>query len=377
MKRISAFLLALLVVFTILPSVAFAASYRYATEPVMFRTGPGTRYAIIAELQTGEQVEYLGRPGNWTKARRNGQTGYVFTKYLSSNPVTSGTYLYASEPVNMRTGASTRYAIITELQTGERVEYLGKSGNWTKVNWRGQTGYVFTKYLSSASNNSSAPSLAVGTLATATTSGVNVRSGPGTSYRSLGKVKKGEVLPVVDKSGDWLKIEWNGTNAYVHSRYFKWEPMGQSVSMADALQRSGYFKTNASVYLGTFMDSADVLNIRVSRGANTTKITNDLTALLKGTKGSFRVVASSLPSGVNEEYIKELMDTISYRHTRLSANDRKRIELSAMYYDVAKDQFIVEIVKLNDEKVRYFEQYIMSWESISFRSVDSLAVPMT
>lgn len=376
MKRICAFLLSMLMVIAMMPSVALAASYRYATEPVMFRTGPSTDYAIITELQTGDRVEFLGTSGNWSKVKWNGRTGYVFSKYLSTEQATSATYRYATEPVNMRSGPSTRYSVITELKTGERVEYLGVSGSWTKVKWNGKTGYVYTKYLSSATGiSASGPNIAAGRFATATGNNINVRSGPGTSYRKLGTVKKGQTVPVVDISSDWLKIDWNNGNAYVHSRYFTLSQMQNGVSIVDALSKNGYFKTNASIFLGTFIDSKDVLNIRVSKGANTSKVNRELKTLMSGATGYYRVVSSSLPSYVNEEYIKDLLDTINQRYARLSSSEKARCDFSGAYYDAAKDQFIVEIIDLNNAKKQYFKQHILNWSSITFKSVESLAVP--
>ena len=60
MKRQISLILVLLFALAALPLGVLAAGndYRYATEPVNMRTGPGTQYDVIRELQTGEQVEY-------------------------------------------------------------------------------------------------------------------------------------------------------------------------------------------------------------------------------------------------------------------------------------------------------------------------------
>jgi len=368
MKRICAFLLSLLMVLTMIPAVALAASYRYATDPVMFRTGPSTKYAVITELQTGEQVEFLGTSGNWSRVKWNGQTGYVFTKYLSADKIVSNNYRYASEPVNMRSGPSTRYSIITELDAGERVEYLGVSGSWTKVKLDGRTGYVFTKYLSSSAGNTDETNFESPLAATATSNGINVRSGPGTSYRKLGTIKKWQTVPVTGASGDWLKIEWENGNAYVHNRYFKTQDAAHA--MADALERSGYFKTNASLFIGTFINHPEnVLNIRVSKG-DISKINEDLKTLLSDIPGSYRVVFSSLPSYVNQEYIKELTNTIFQRYDKLSSNDKALCDFTYAGYDIVEDKFVVSIVNMNNAKKEFFRQHIINWEPITFESVD-------
>ena len=72
MKRQISLILVLLFALAALPLGVLAAGndYRYATEHVNMRTGPGTQYDVIRELQTGEQVEYLKRSGKWAKVKR-------------------------------------------------------------------------------------------------------------------------------------------------------------------------------------------------------------------------------------------------------------------------------------------------------------------
>lgn len=55
--------------------------------------------------------------------------------------------------------------------------------------------------------------------ATITGNRVNVRVGAGTSYRSLGKLDKGDVVTVLGEKGNWTRIAYNGEEAYVSSRY--------------------------------------------------------------------------------------------------------------------------------------------------------------
>ena len=54
MKRQISLILVLLFALAALPLGVLAAGndYRYATEPVNMRTGPGTQYDVIRELQT-------------------------------------------------------------------------------------------------------------------------------------------------------------------------------------------------------------------------------------------------------------------------------------------------------------------------------------
>ena len=96
MKRQISLILVLLFALAALQLGVLAAGndYRYATEPVNMRTGPGTQYDVIRELQTDEQVEYLKRSGKWAKVKSGDTEGYVFAKYLTrEKPIAAGTVL--------------------------------------------------------------------------------------------------------------------------------------------------------------------------------------------------------------------------------------------------------------------------------------------
>lgn len=64
------------------------------------------------------------------------------------------------------------------------------------------------------------PALAASYRVTAS-SGLVVRSGPGSNYRSLGALAKNAKVSTIGSSGSWRKIRYNGRNAWVHSRYLK------------------------------------------------------------------------------------------------------------------------------------------------------------
>lgn len=48
---------------------------------------------------------------------------------------------------------------------------------------------------------------------------LNVRSGAGTPYKVIGKLKKGAAVTVSGQSGDWYSIKYNGSTAYVSKQY--------------------------------------------------------------------------------------------------------------------------------------------------------------
>ena len=66
------------------------------------------------------------------------------------------------------------------------------------------------------------PVLAWGGSAEVTASRLNVRTGPSTGYRVLGSVARGTTLETLGpKSGSWVKVRYNGRDAWVHGGYLK------------------------------------------------------------------------------------------------------------------------------------------------------------
>ena len=89
-------------------------------------------------------------------------------------------------------------------------------------------GYVHKGYISfvcgsMAASQIDAPSTDPGSVGTAIAiSKVNVRSGPGTNYKKLGKLRRGQTVAVWSVKGKWAEITWTGNQkGYVHTDYLR------------------------------------------------------------------------------------------------------------------------------------------------------------
>ena len=195
-----------------------------------FRTGPSTSYSIINVLMNGQKVEYISTSGSWLKVKYNGVTGYVHGDYVTKGTTdnsTTGTtkYVSASVGLNVRSGAGTSYSKLGKLEYKEKVTVLSTSNGWSKINYNGKTGYVDSSYLKSTvpgSTNDNTNNETTGTTKYVnTTSGLNVRSGAGTSYSKLGKLEYKEKVTVLSTSNGWSKINYDGKTGYVDSSYLQ------------------------------------------------------------------------------------------------------------------------------------------------------------
>ena len=57
---------------------------------VRMRTGPGTSYGVIASLPVGTKVTIKAKGSYWFQISWNGNTGYMMSKYLTTNATGSG-----------------------------------------------------------------------------------------------------------------------------------------------------------------------------------------------------------------------------------------------------------------------------------------------
>ena len=149
----------------LLPAASFLmqesqVAYADSVEYINFRKGPSTSYASLGQLNKGDKVEYISVSGSWTKVKYNGQTGYVYSQYVSqvnSEAKTEVKYVNCSA-LNVRSGAGTSYSIITTITKDTKVEVISTSNGWSKIKVGTTTGYVSSKYLSETKDSSNSSS---------------------------------------------------------------------------------------------------------------------------------------------------------------------------------------------------------------------------
>lgn len=114
-----------------------------------------------------------------------------------------------------------------------------REGIW-QTKWLGQM------IEAAASGSGSASSGGSNSYSVNAKGGLNVRSGPGTSYSRYGVLVYGTKVDVVGKKNNWAEIVYNGKTAYVHSKYLSalgnnsgWE-IGNEVIVTGRPQYTSY-----------------------------------------------------------------------------------------------------------------------------------------
>jgi SpoIID/LytB domain protein len=168
----------------------------------------------------------------------------------------------SSTVLNVRAGAGTTYQIVGTLKNGASVTITGESGDWYQINYGSGKGWVSKPFISLTASDDSGGTAAggdtaqtkAGTVQVASTSVLNVRAGAGTTYKVLGTLKNGTAVTITGESGDWYKITYNGSAAYVSKSFVT--VGGASSGAAVVATKTGTVKVPAS----------NVLNVRAGAG---------------------------------------------------------------------------------------------------------------
>jgi uncharacterized protein YgiM (DUF1202 family) len=113
----------------------------------------------------------------------------------------TGSGTVKGDRVNVRSRPSTTAEVVAQLNKGDPVEIrgtksvteAGKTRDWFQIGLPAHAkAFVASQYLAGG---------------VATTDGVNIRCGPGTNYRDIGKLAKGETVEVIKTTGEWSQIK--------------------------------------------------------------------------------------------------------------------------------------------------------------------------
>ena len=270
-----------LTVFAFMPMTDIGKSYaagetaKVTASLLNVRSGAGTGYSKIGTLKKGKTFTVTGTAKDksgvkWYKFKYSSKkNGYVSSKYvdIKSPTVTSvsnlkGTVNTKSDPLTVRSGAGSSYKKLGSLAKGKTFTITGKAKDssgvwWYRLTYSGKNGFVSSKYVktkstavsSSSSSTSNGSSASTGTSSTGSSETalslmgtvntandpLTVRSGPGSSYSSIGTLKKGTTFVITSKAKDssgkyWYKFDYGDTVGYVSSSYVTTSSAGSSSS---------------------------------------------------------------------------------------------------------------------------------------------------
>ena len=116
-----------------------------------------------------------------------------------------------SNTLNMRAGPGTNHPVLWQLDKGFPLRVVSRKGSWLKVrDFENDSGWVARSLTGKSPHH----------IVKAKTA--NIRSGPGTNFRIIGKASYGDLLRTLEKRGKWARVvRSNGGKGWV-SRGLLW-----------------------------------------------------------------------------------------------------------------------------------------------------------
>ncbi|MDR2505993.1 MAG: SH3 domain-containing protein [Oscillospiraceae bacterium] len=263
MKRFLSILVAVCLIVCLFPALgvktALAAETAVVSNPVAtdrlhLRASPNAGATSYGRYYSGVVVtilEYTSQ--DWVKVRigsgSGSATGYMQRRFLAfgnagANVRPAIPTLYVNNKgasVNLRAGRTTTSASLGSYKHGTAVEMLAYGSTWYHVRIGGKTGFMQASFLtnsnpgSSGSGGSSGGSSSSGSIGSGSVGYVNngsngrlnLRSGAGTGYASLGRYYTGTpVTALSSPSNGWVKVRIGNSNqgsqtGYMMTQYLR------------------------------------------------------------------------------------------------------------------------------------------------------------
>ena len=126
--------------------------YVTTTTTVNVRSSDSEQADKLGKVTGGTKLQVLEqRPNGWTKVDYEGKEGYIKTEFLqlaesAAGAETIGT-VTATTNINVRASASETADRLGVLSGGDSAELVGTEGDWSKIKYNGQIGYVKSEYV--------------------------------------------------------------------------------------------------------------------------------------------------------------------------------------------------------------------------------------
>ena len=184
---------------------------RWVTVGANVRSGPGTGYAVVGGLPQGAEVTGTATANGWFDL---GEGRFVAGSLLTAtdpgdgdapSPAPSTETRWVLSDANVRSGPGTGYAVVGGLARGAKVTGSPTSNGWFDL---GGGRFVYGSLLTATDPGGAAPTPSPSPSVETRwiTTGANVRSGPGTSYRVVGTLAQGTRVEGSATANNWFDL---------------------------------------------------------------------------------------------------------------------------------------------------------------------------
>ena len=216
---------------------------------LILRSAPSFSGTIKSSYPNGTKVTITGQVGSWYSViAPDGLTGYMLGDYLQvstgSGTVSADSTAYVTSAnglnVRLRSGPGKGYSILAAYAPGTKCTILAAGNNWCRIQIGSLTGYMMTQFLT----NKAAPTVQPAPVnpdgyqvwvTSGNGKGVNLRSGPGKNYSSIGFYSVGTEALMITKGKTWSYIRVGNRYGYMMTQYLtEQQPVGPVPPVAGA-----------------------------------------------------------------------------------------------------------------------------------------------
>lgn len=182
--------------------------------------------AVVTLFLYATQVQPYNPNGvYWDEAFLNGIPGQsTVSTSTTSNPASNAQVVSASVRINVRSGPGTTFARIGRMNPGDAFALLEQTGDWVKIDFQGQVGFVAARFVTVSGGQPTVTSVAAppaDALDFTLDYTVRLRSAPDTNSETLARIPFKTVIQAVGRSADnaWLQVIFNGQTGWVAARF--------------------------------------------------------------------------------------------------------------------------------------------------------------
>ena len=119
------------------------------------REGAGEDQKLVGKMNKNAGCEILETEGEWTKIKSGSVEGYVKSEYLytgeeaktvAKDAITMMATVVNTESLRVRAGASMDASTVDLIPMGEKLEVIEDMGEWIKVSFDSDEGYISSEY---------------------------------------------------------------------------------------------------------------------------------------------------------------------------------------------------------------------------------------
>ena len=166
------------------------------------RSSASTDGESLVTIPDGTHLTCTGWKDGWAQTTYDGKSGYVSATYILLDGKVS-----ANGGLRLRSGPGETYDKLLTIPDGTTLAFTEEKDGWLKTTYDGKTGYVSQDYIAISATVNAGP-------------GLNLRDAASENGTKLTTIPNGASVQCIgNRSGDWVKVKYNGYEGYVSAQY--------------------------------------------------------------------------------------------------------------------------------------------------------------